>query len=88
MMQEVIAQFLPGLHQRPITSEVCLYAMTPDGHFYLGQTPRSSKVFAAAFAGHGFKFAPVLGEVMADLMVDEPAEFDLELFSPNRFDSG
>ena len=36
-------------------------------------------------SGHGFKFAPVLGEILADLMTDIRPETDTELFSPNRF---
>ena len=85
-IKAVIAQFLPGLHQRPITSEVCLYTLTPDGHFYLGKRPGSDHVFGVALAGHGFKFSPVLGEILADLMADTPPAFDIDLFAPQRFD--
>jgi sarcosine oxidase len=86
MVREIIAELLPGLQQSPITSEVCLYSMTPDGHFYLGRRPGSCRVFGVALAGHGFKFAPVLGEILADLMVDITPAFDIDLFSPNRFE--
>ena len=86
MVREIVSELLPGLHQSPITSEVCLYSMTPDGHFYLGRRPGSHRVIGVALAGHGFKFAPVLGEILADLMVDITPAFDIELFSPNRFD--
>jgi sarcosine oxidase len=82
----VISQFLPGLQDCPITSEVCLYAMTPDGHFYLGKIPESNNVFGVALAGHGFKFAPVLGEILADLMLGIYSSIDIKLFSPDRFD--
>ena len=81
----VISQFFPGLHRCSITSEVCMYTMTPDGHFYLGKRPGSNLVFGVALAGHGFKFAPVLGEILADLMVDRRPAIDIKLFSPNRF---
>jgi glycine/D-amino acid oxidase-like deaminating enzyme len=40
-----------------------------------------------ALAGHGFKFAPVLGEILADLMIDISPAVDIELFSPNRFEA-
>jgi sarcosine oxidase len=85
MIKAVISEFLPGLHRCGITSDVCLYTMTPDGHFYLGKRPGSNNVFGAALAGHGFKFAPVLGEILADLMAGILPAVDLELFSPNRF---
>ncbi|MEE4240830.1 MAG: N-methyl-L-tryptophan oxidase [Desulfopila sp.] len=86
-VREILSEFLPGLQQSPIASEVCLYSMTPDGHFYLGRSPGSCRVFGVALAGHGFKFAPVLGEILADLMADIPPAFDMELFSPDRFEN-
>jgi N-methyl-L-tryptophan oxidase len=42
-------------------------------------------VMTAALAGHGFKFAPVLGEIMADLLVGRPPAFDLAPFGAGRF---
>jgi sarcosine oxidase len=59
--------------------------MTPDGHFYLGRKPGSNRIFGVALAGHGFKFAPVRGEILADLMIDRQPAIDIKLFSPNRF---
>jgi len=82
---QVLAKFLPGLEKYSISADVCLYNMTSDGHFYLCRKPGSQQVFGAALAGHGFKFAPVLGEILADLMTDMPPAFDLEMFSPQRF---
>lgn len=87
-IKAVISQFLPGLDRYPISSDVCLYTMTPDGHFYLGKRPGSNNVFGAALAGHGFKFAPVLGEILADIMADLSPLVDIKLFSPNRFNPG
>jgi sarcosine oxidase len=40
---------------------------------------------ACGFSGHGFKFTPVVGEVLADLVVDGCTTFDLSLFDPLRF---
>ena len=81
----VISEFLPSLINRAVTSDVCMYTLTPDGHFYLGQIPGSKNGFVAALAGHGFKFAPVLGEMLADLMSDRTPEFDMTSFVPDRF---
>jgi glycine/D-amino acid oxidase-like deaminating enzyme len=69
-----------------MSSEVCLYTLTPDGHFYIGGRPGSDRVFGVALAGHGFKFAPALGEILADLLTETPPRFDMELFSPQRFE--
>lgn len=71
------SRFLPGLAgsvgdpARILKSSVCLYSITPDQHFILDVHPEQSNVFlAAGFSGHGFKFAPVIGEVMADLALN------------------
>jgi glycine/D-amino acid oxidase-like deaminating enzyme len=42
-------------------------------------------VFGVALAGHGFKFAPVLGELLANLLLDLPSSIDTGMFSPDRF---
>lgn len=69
------ARFLPGLAgpfpgalQRLIGAKSCLYSMTPDEHFIVDRHPQVDNLyFAAGFSGHGYKFAPVIGEALADL---------------------
>jgi sarcosine oxidase len=64
----------------------CLYTLTPDEHFVLGQHPSSARVaVACGFSGHGFKFAPVVGEVLADLTMRGHTEHPIRLFDPARF---
>lgn len=47
----------------------CMYTMSKDGHFVLDRYPElDNVVFAAGLSGHGFKFAPVLGEYLCDLL--------------------
>lgn len=84
-IKHVIRQFFPGLDSGSLTSEVCMYTMTPDNHFYLGKRPGCAHVFGIALAGHGFKFAPVLGEILADLLAENQPKIDIRLFSPDRF---
>ena len=86
-IKDVLSRWLPDLDDRPMTSEVCLYTLTPDGHFYLGRRPGSEHVFGVALAGHGFKFAPMLGEILADLMAGDTPSIDIDLFSPHRFNA-
>lgn len=61
---------LPGLGQPPlIGSRLCLYDDTPDGHFLIDRHPEREGVFVAAGgSGHAFKFAPVLGGLIADVV--------------------
>ena len=80
--------YLPSLAQCPMESHLCLYTLTPDGHFILGKPHGYKRVAAAALAGHGFKFAPVLGEILADMLQGQPPAFDTAMFSPGRFGDG
>jgi Glycine/D-amino acid oxidases (deaminating) len=58
----------PPLAAAPIVyTRVCMYCDTHDGHFWIAPDPeREGLVIAAGDCGHGFKFAPVLGEIIAD----------------------
>lgn len=86
MMRENLAQALPWLSGRLVHAETCLYTMTPDEHFVIDRHPEFSQVaLAAGFSGHGFKFASVMGEVLADLVTGSKSAYDLELFSIHRF---
>jgi sarcosine oxidase len=62
---EYIRRRFPGLDSEPIHAETCLYSMTPDEDFILDRV--GPVVIGAGFSGHGFKFAPVIGEILADL---------------------
>jgi monomeric sarcosine oxidase len=75
---------LPALtrHVRALT---CLYITTPDHHFVLGPHPDHPQVsVAAGFSGHGFKFTPVVGEILADLALQGGTSRDITLFDPAR----
>jgi len=59
---------LAGVNPVPVKHAACMYTMTPDANFIIDIHPgHPNVVFAAGFSGHGFKFAPVVGEVLADL---------------------
>jgi monomeric sarcosine oxidase len=78
--------FLPNIAGELIHFELCLYTKTPDEHFILDQHPQHENVaIAGGFSGHGFKFGPVLGEIMANLVSEGQTEHDLSLFKINRF---
>jgi sarcosine oxidase len=68
------------------TSTVCLYTNTPDFDFVIDVHPSVSGVaFASACSGHGFKFAPVVGEILADLATTGSTAHDIEQFRASRF---
>lgn len=85
VIRERLANALPLLAGRLLHAETCLYTMTPDEHFVIDTHPEFPQVvLAAGFSGHGFKFASVLGEVLADLATGSKPAYDLDLFSLRR----
>jgi sarcosine oxidase len=64
----------------------CLFEPSPDEHFLIGRHPDSEgAIVAAGFSGHGFKFASVVGEILADLALEGTTRHDLSLFRIDRF---
>ncbi|NWG25959.1 MAG: N-methyl-L-tryptophan oxidase [Pseudorhodoplanes sp.] len=81
-----LARFLPAANGRNVTTATCLYTMTPDGHFILDRHPAAPQiVVASACSGHGFKFAPVMGEILADLATAGTTGHDIARFQLSRF---
>ncbi|MEM6794309.1 MAG: FAD-dependent oxidoreductase [Acidobacteriota bacterium] len=80
------ARRLPELEGGPERATTCLYTNTPDYHFALGAMPGTEGLaVAAGFSGHGFKFAPSLGEAAADLACGLEPEIQTGLFALDRF---
>ncbi len=76
---------LPEIDPDPVRHSVCLYTRTPDQHFVIDLHPEWKNVaFAAGFSGHGFKFCPVIGEVLADLIQQGQTSLPIEFLSRNR----
>jgi sarcosine oxidase len=64
-------RYLPGLAPVPVRSSVCCYTNTPDGHFLIDRHPdHPAVVLVSPCSGHGFKFAPVVAAIAADLVDD------------------
>ncbi|GAB2744934.1 FAD-dependent oxidoreductase [Streptomyces bullii] len=62
-----------------------MYANTPDEHFVLARHPEHAQVIVACgFSGHGFKFVPVIGEILADLAIEGTTDHPIALFDPRR----
>jgi sarcosine oxidase len=63
-----------------------MYTVTPDRHFVIGAHPAHPQVsVACGFSGHGFKFATVVGEVLADLAERGGTRHEIGLFEVKRF---
>src|SRR5207247_2446148 len=65
-----------------VQTKVCLYDMTENSDFVIDKDPeRTNVVYGYGFSGHGFKFAPLIGKLLAELTQDEKPGFNLERFS-------
>jgi sarcosine oxidase len=84
-LRTLLAVRAPDLLGPVRDSAVCLYTNAPDDDFILDRHPEHARVvIASPCSGHGFKFAPVIGEILADLVEDRPVRFDLAPFRIDR----
>ncbi len=81
-----ITTYLRGVTRHVTRSAVCMYTNTPDGHFVLDFHPDDPRiVLISACSGHGFKFAPVIGDIAADLVTAGRTARDISRFAAARF---
>lgn len=77
---------MPGAGGRRIESRVCLYTNTPDRHFLVDWSDAGRRVLLVSpCSGHGFKFAIAIGELVAQLALEDRSWIDLSPFSLARF---
>jgi sarcosine oxidase len=85
-LREAIGPRLPTLNGPVLDSAVCLYENSPDWHFMIDRLPEQPNVvYAAGFSGHGFKFASVVGEILADYVTKGSATSDADFLRSRRF---
>jgi sarcosine oxidase len=81
-----LRRFFPQADGPTLAIRTCLYTNSPDGHFILDRHPEHDTVtVACGFSGHGFKFAPVIGEALADLTTAKTTELPIGFLSLKRF---
>lgn len=85
-MRDFVAPRMPDLPGTLLKTVTCMYTNTPDEHFVIARHPRHEQVVVACgFSGHGFKFVPVVGEIVADLVTEGGTAHPIGLFDPKRF---
>ena len=78
--------FLPGADGPVAELRICMYENSPDSHFIIDRHPKHANVvIAAGFSGHGFKFASVVGEVLADLATRGQTDHEIGFLGLRRF---
>jgi sarcosine oxidase len=78
--------WMPGATAILRAGKACPYSLTPDGHFVIDHHPDHSRlILCGGFSGHGFKFAPVVGEICADLAFEATPRHEIGFLSSRRF---
>jgi sarcosine oxidase len=81
-----VKQWIPHEVESYLTAKACIYSLTPDENFVIDQHPNHPNVIlCGGFSGHGFKFAPVVGEIGADLALSGGSRHDIKFLSLARF---
>jgi glycine/D-amino acid oxidase-like deaminating enzyme len=99
-VEDFVAECLPGLGGAETVDvaeasgvDTCFYDLVGDDEFILGPLPGAESAVGGAFVGvgwrgTGYKFAPWVGRVLAQLSVQQGTVYDISRFTPGRFASG
>lgn len=85
-LREVMRDVFPAADGPTLALRCCLFTNTPDEHFVIDTLPGLPQVIVASpCSGHGFKFASVIGEILADLTTSGSSRHEMSLFRLDRF---
>ena len=85
-IRDALADHIPAANGRMLAAKTCLYSVTPDHDFIIDTLPGQNNVIVASpCSGHGFKFAPVIGEIVAELATTGETKRDISRFRLGRF---
>ena len=86
VLREGIRNYFPGADGPVLSMASCIFTNTPDEHFIIDRLdPGSPVIVASPCSGHGYKFAAVIGEILADLAIQDATAHDISLFRLDRF---
>jgi sarcosine oxidase len=86
LIRAALADHLPAANGELLAAQTCLYTVAPDGDFIVDRLPDCPQIVVASpCSGHGFKFAPVVGEILADLVTRGATGHDISRFRLARF---
>ncbi len=86
VLRRCIARYFPDADGPVMSLHSCMFTNTPDEHFIIDTLPGHPEVVVASpCSGHGYKFASVVGEIIADLATSGESRFNLSMFRFDRF---
>ncbi len=85
VLRDFASRYFPEGAGPTMRLTACMFTNSPDKHFIIDLHPEYPQVsFAAGFTGHGYKFASVVGEIMADLAQRQESRHNISLFNVAR----
>ena len=85
ILRDFTARYFPDANGPVMTLKSCIFTNTPDEHFIVDRLlSHPAVIVASPCSGHGYKFCPVIGEILADLVVDGATRHDISLFRLDR----
>lgn len=86
-LKRFLRTYMPSAGEDIVYTKHCLYTYSPDSHFIIDHLPGYNErvIVACGFSGHGFKFIPVVGEVLADLAMEGKTDLPIDFLSLGRF---
>lgn len=86
VLRSFLERYFPEATGPTMRLETCIFTNTPDEHFVIDTLSEHPQVaVGAGFSGHGFKFASVVGEILADLALEGETDHEIGMFSLERF---
>jgi sarcosine oxidase len=86
LIRAAVAEHIPAANGALVSAKTCMYTVSPDHDFVVDRLPGAENIIVASpCSGHGFKFAPVMGEILADLATEGGTMHDISRFSLARF---
>ncbi len=86
VLRSFTARYFPDAAGPTTAMHACMFTNTPDEHFVLDMLPSHPQVIVASpCSGHGFKFASVVGEILADLAIAGTTAHEISLHRLARF---
>ncbi len=83
-IRDFVSRHLPDADRGVHLARTCLYTLTPDRDFIVDRLPGSERISLAVGAGHAFKFASLLGSILADLALENGTTHDISAFGADR----
>jgi sarcosine oxidase len=92
-VEEFVAECIPGLRAAEVVDvaaasgvDTCWYDLVADDEFILGAVPGADRLYTGVgWRGTGYKFAPWVGRVLAELALQQGTVYDIGRFTPGRF---